>query len=214
MKTDDLANMLARNVGAVRAPSPARLFTMALGLGMGVAFALMIDLLGIRSDLANAVRLPMFWAKSGFAAATAVAALIAVMRLSRPGARLGGIVALVALPSVAMWIFGASEIAVAAPRERLALLLGATWIVCPFLIALLSAPIFAAVICAIRGMAPTRLSSAGAAAGILSGAAGAFVYSIHCPEMALPFLATWYVLGMLIPAVAGLALGPRLLRWH
>jgi hypothetical protein len=31
--------------------------------------------------------------------------------------------------------------------------------------------------------------------------------------MAAPFLATWYVLGILIPAILGALLGPRLLRW-
>ena len=39
------------------------------------------------------------------------------------------------------------------------------------------------------------------------------VYALHCPEMAAPFLATWYLAGMLIPTVAGALLGPRLLRW-
>ena len=42
---------------------------------------------------------------------------------------------------------------------------------------------------------------------------GALVYTLHCPEMEAPFLAVWYLLGMLIPAAAGALLGPRLLRW-
>ena len=47
----------------------------------------------------------------------------------------------------------------------------------------------------------------------LAGAIGALVYCLHCPELAPPFLGFWYLLGMLIPAAAGAALGPRLLRW-
>jgi hypothetical protein len=39
------------------------------------------------------------------------------------------------------------------------------------------------------------------------------VYTLHCPELAAPFLGLWYVLGMLLPALAGAALGPWLLRW-
>jgi hypothetical protein len=31
--------------------------------------------------------------------------------------------------------------------------------------------------------------------------------------MGAPFLATWYLLGVLIPVVIGTLLGPRLLRW-
>jgi hypothetical protein len=42
---------------------------------------------------------------------------------------------------------------------------------------------------------------------------GATAYSFHCPELAAPFLGTWYVIGILIPAAAGALLGPRLLRW-
>jgi hypothetical protein len=38
-------------------------------------------------------------------------------------------------------------------------------------------------------------------------------YALYCPEMAAPFVAIWYLLGMLIPAAAGAVLGPLLLRW-
>ena len=64
-----------------------------------------------------------------------------------------------------------------------------------------------------KGLAPTRLALAGAAAGLLAGAGGALIYALHCPEMAAPFLAIWYLLGMLIPTAVGALLGPRLLRW-
>ena len=52
-----------------------------------------------------------------------------------------------------------------------------------------------------------------AAAARFAGAAAAFAYAFHCPEMQAPFLAVWYVLGMLIPAAVGAALGQRMLRW-
>jgi hypothetical protein len=74
-------------------------------------------------------------------------------------------------------------------------------------------PAFVALMWAMRGLAPTQLALSGAAAGLLSGAIGATVYSLHCPEMQAPFLAIWYLLGMLIPTALGALLGPRLLRW-
>jgi hypothetical protein len=49
--------------------------------------------------------------------------------------------------------------------------------------------------------------------GLTAGALGAAVYALHCDEMAAPFLATWYLLGMTIPALIGAGAGPRLLRW-
>jgi hypothetical protein len=93
------------------------------------------------------------------------------------------------------------------------LFFGDTWNSCPFLIATLSAPVFVAVVWAMQGLAPTRLRLAGAAAGLLSGAIGTMVYSVHCPEMAAPFIGFWYLLGMLIPTTVGALLGPRMLRW-
>jgi hypothetical protein len=49
--------------------------------------------------------------------------------------------------------------------------------------------------------------------GLTAGALGAAVYALHCDEMAAPFLATWYLLGMTIPALIGAGAGLRLLRW-
>jgi hypothetical protein len=57
------------------------------------------------------------------------------------------------------------------------------------------------------------LAFAGAAAGLLAGALGATVYTLHCPEMAAPFIGTWYVLGMLVPTFVGAVLGRFVLRW-
>ena len=64
-----------------------------------------------------------------------------------------------------------------------------------------------------RGLAPTQTRLAGAAVGLLAGAIGAMAYTLHCPEMGAPFLAIWYVAGVLVPTVAGALLGPRMLRW-
>ena len=173
----------------------------------------MAILLGVRSDLAAAVLLPMFWVKLAFPACLAAGALFAAGRLSRPGARLGRVGSALAAPVLAMWLLAAFALATATAGEREALVFGGTWNVCPLLVALLSLPVFVAAMWAMRGLAPTRLALAGAAAGLLSGAVGALIYALHCPEMDAPFLAIWYLLGMLIPTAAGALLGPRLLRW-
>jgi hypothetical protein len=39
------------------------------------------------------------------------------------------------------------------------------------------------------------------------------VYSLHCPELAAPFIGIWYLSGILIPTMLGAWLGPWLLRW-
>jgi hypothetical protein len=127
--------------------------------------------------------------------------------------RLGRIPGAIAAPVAAIWVASAFVLLGAPPGERDYLIFGQSWNSCPFNIALLSIPVFVAAIWAMKGLAPTRLTLAGGAAGLLAGSVGAVIYSLHCPEMEVPFLGIWYVLGMLIPTVAGAVIGPRLLRW-
>jgi hypothetical protein len=66
---------------------------------------------------------------------------------------------------------------------------------------------------ALRGLAPTRLRLTGGIAGFAAGSIGALAYSLHCPELAAPFIGVWYLLGITICASLGVWAGPRLLRW-
>ncbi|HYL22983.1 MAG TPA: DUF1109 domain-containing protein [Burkholderiales bacterium] len=212
MNTEQLIAMLATQPET--APDSARRrFAIAIGLGALGAALLMAIFLGVRHDLAAAVRLPAFWGKVVFAACLAAGSLLVTVRLSRPGVRLAWALGALAVPVAAVWLFAAIALAHAAPGERVELMLGQTWRSCPLLIAMLSAPVFVAVLWAMQGLAPTRLRLAGAAAGLLAGTTGALVYTLHCPELAAPFVGTWYLLGMLIPALAGAVAGPRVLRW-
>jgi hypothetical protein len=97
--------------------------------------------------------------------------------------------------------------------DRAALILGQTAKVCSMRITWISVPLFIAFVWVVKGLAPTRLRLAGAACGLAAGAVGALAYTLHCPELAAPFLGIWYVVGMLVPTVVGALLGPRLLRW-
>jgi hypothetical protein len=213
MKTDRLVDMLATGAESIERGAAPRRFVVAIALGALGAAVLMALLLGVRHDLRAAVHVPMFSVKVAFAGCLALAGLLGVYRIARPGVALGWVPGAVAAPILAMWALAAMALAGAQPSQRAALLLGQTWDECPFLIALLSLPVFVALFRALKSLAPTRLGLAGAAAGFASGALGAFVYSWHCPELAAPFIGVWYVLGMLIPTTAGALLGGRLLRW-
>ena len=213
MKTDEFVAMLARGSAEVAPRAIERRFVMGIGLGVMASSLLLVATLDIRVDLAMAARLPMFWLKLGFAASLMLASLAAAVRLSRPGTPVGRAPAAIATPIAALWLLAVVTLMTATPGQRLALLLGATWTVCPLLIAMLAVPVFVGSMWALAGLAPTRLRMAGAAAGLLSGATAALLYSLHCPEMAAPFLATWYVLGIAIPMVFGALHGPRFLRW-
>jgi hypothetical protein len=213
MKTDELVTMLATHAGAVEANATARRYATALGWGAFGATLLMAILLGVRPDIESASRLPMFWLKLVFPASVAVGSLFAVSRLSRPGARLGWVPGALAAPLLAMWLLAAYVLLAAPLPERAALVMGSTWRYCLSDVPKLSLPVLVATLWAMRSLAPTRLTLAGAAAGLLSGAIGALVYALHCPEMEAPFLGVWYMAGMLIPAATGALLGPLVLRW-
>lgn len=214
MKTEQLVSVLAAGEVAVpRRTLPNRL-AMATAAGLLASLTLMLALLGVRSDLSQAATAPMFWVKIGFAVLLTVAGLAATLRLGHPGVRLGRLpTSAAAIPVLLLWMLAIAALGQAAPSQRTTLLLGETWSSCAFLIALLSAPLLASTLWAMRGMAPTRLRLAGAAAGLFAGSLAALVYSLHCPEMSAPFIATWYLLGIGIPFGVGAWIGPRLLRW-
>lgn len=215
MKTDELIDFLARE------PSPPpgrqtarRRFSLGILTGMAASSLLMATLLGLRPDLAQVIHDLMFWVRLAFPLAIGAGALALTVRLSRPGARLGvGSWLGVVLPILVAWALAAMVLAEAPAGERAALMLGHTWKVCSTIIAILSLPSIAAVFWAVRGMAPVRLRLAGAAAGLLAGAIAATSYCLHCPEMAPPFWAVWYLLGMVTAGGIGALVGPRWLRW-
>ncbi|MFD2644282.1 DUF1109 domain-containing protein [Pseudomonas japonica] len=213
MKTDELINVLASGEGPVDRHVLLRRLGIAL-LGGGLAALLLtISLYGVRADLGEVARTPLFWAKVALPGSLALLAIWLNRRLSRPGVKGGGVWLLLGLPLLLVWLGAALSLAGAAPEARGELIFGRTWRTCALNIALLSLPVFIGVFWALRGLAPTRLRQAGAAGGLLAGATATVAYCLHCPEMGVPFWGIWYLLGMLVPTLAGAALGPRLLRW-
>jgi len=213
MRTDDLVAALAADAAPVDNARAERRFRDRLLWGPAIAIVLMLLLLGPRPDLAEAMRLPMFWLKAGLPASVAAACWLLLYRLGHPGARLGRSPAAALAPLALVSLAGALVLWNAAPAERESLLFGQTWRDCLVNVTILALPALALALLALRGLAPTRLALAGAAAGLFAGAAGAFAYAFHCPELEVPFLGAWYVAGMLMPAVVGALLGRRLLRW-
>ncbi|HEX5344157.1 MAG TPA: DUF1109 domain-containing protein [Duganella sp.] len=211
MKTDDLIDMLA--AGADAPPSRRAGVLPLLAAGLLASFVLLLVLLGVRPNLLEELTWPAFWSKLTFSLALAAAGWLAVRRLSTPGARTAVLPFAVSAPVLAMWLAAAVVLLQAAPEARAALFWGSTWRYCPLLIALISLPLFAASLAIMRKRAPTRLRTAGAAAGFAAGAAAAAVYCLHCPELSIVFVGFWYLLGMLIPAAVGAMIGPRVLAW-
>jgi hypothetical protein len=213
MRTDHLIDVLARQVEPVQPQRGGRALALALALGGPLALLAMVLLMGLNPQLREYLGMPMWWVKFGFGLVLAAIALVLALRLSRPGVRAGAARLAPIAPILALWLLAIVVLTAAPATERGVLIFGSSWGVCPLNITVLSLPVLVGGLIALRTMAPTQLAAAGAAAGLLAGGVGTAVYALHCPELAAPFLAVWYVLGALIPVAIGALVGPRVLRW-
>lgn len=213
MATDDLIARLTRDLKPVPRSSVAKRLAIGLGLGFAASWLLMVWWLGMRPDITEASATMPFWGKLAYTLLLAVIGAWAVKRIAYP---LGSIVINLVLMAVALFAFGilaAGIFAMAPPEMHYTMLTGKSLAVCTFNIVVLSMPLLIGAFWVLRGLAPTRLTVAGAAAGIAAGAIGSVIYSFHCTESAMPFVAIWYTLGVLIPGLIGAVAGRFFLRW-
>lgn len=214
METKALIETLATGLRPVSPHAVGMRLGIGAAAGVAVAAAFVALWLGFRPDLAVAIQGATFWMKWGYTAGLGIAAASVVALLARPD-RLGfgGRGPLVALPVVILAAIAVWQCLATPASGQTALWWGSSWLVCPSRIFLVSLPIFAGLIWAIRGLAPTRLRVAGLAAGAAAGGLGATVYALHCPEVSACFVLVWYSLGVVLSSLLGLVSGPRLLRW-
>ena len=213
MRTDDLIHRLSDGVEPVSGSQVTRLLVLGLGGGAVLSALLMMASIGVRHDLLAAMGGGVFWMKFTYTFAVAALSLTLVEQLARPDAAPGRLAWLPALPVLVMLALAAFQFLPADGAERHALIMGHSARVCSILIAALALPLFAGLFWALRRLAPTRLTEAGASAGLLAGSAAATIYAFHCPESTPTFIAIWYTAGILLPALLGAALGRWLLRW-
>lgn len=213
MKTDELIARVSQDLSPVDARAIGRSYGLAVFVGAAAALALTRVPLGLTPLVPDYFDEPMLWLKLAFGVALASACLWTAARLARPGTRPGWAVAAVAVPFAVVWAVAFASWFDAPAAARPELLWGQTWRSCPGSVALLSVPTLIGALLVLRTMAPTRPMWAGAAAGGLAGGVAATVYSLNCPELAAPFIAVWYVLGVLIPVAVGAVAGRYLLRW-
>lgn len=212
MQTDDLIALLCDELKPAPRALVAGALALGLMLGLTVSTLLMFATLGPRPDLPAAMAGGAFWMKFFYVLAIGVLGLWIVERQARAGADAGRPFMLLAVPVVALIV--AASVELSAPRaDSAALIMGHSSNVCAFLILMLSLPIFAGLMLALRQLAPTRLTLAGAGAGLAAGGWAATVYAFHCPESAAPFILIWYSLGMVLAAALGALVGRYALRW-
>jgi hypothetical protein len=211
--TEDLIGRLSRDLRPVRRRAVALRLVLALCVGAAAALVVVALGLGLRPDLVQAAGGRMFWMKLAYPLAFVGLGFWCEERLARPGGKAGRRLPWLMAPLAMVTAMALEQSAQAPPLRLNDLLMGRSAMVCPWLILLTALPTFAALIWALRGLAPTQPRLAGAMAGLTAGGAGAAIYALHCTEPGAPFLAIWYTLGIISPGVLGALAGPRLLRW-
>jgi hypothetical protein len=212
MKTDALIDFLAK--GADVEPTPVASRRLLLAGAIGGSLSLVIALALIGPLPAQAFLTPSPWMKFAYTLALLAATSLLVLKLARPLANLDGPIRWLGLILFVMLALGAWNIWQTPSDSRLPMLLGQTWLLCPWLVLLVSLPSLVAVQLALRALAPVQLIKAGFACGVLAGTMGATAYAIACPEDAPAFVAVWYTLGILLTGALGAVTGRWLLRWQ
>jgi hypothetical protein len=211
--SDALIDRLAADLQPVPPRALERRLAMAFAIGLGLTALLVVLMLGMTGmrPFGAAWGSPMFWVKLGYAVSFGFLGLSATPVLARPEGRIiwplamTAVLAILALAIGSMGWMGAGF--------PLPMLMGATALVCPWLILLSALPLLASLLVALRGMAPRSPTMAGLAAGLVAGGFGAAAYAIYCGETGMMFMAVWYSLGIGLSAGLGAILGRWLLRW-
>ena len=213
MRTEYLIRSLSQDVRRVPRHAVGRRIAIGIGAGALVTMALVVAVLGFRSDLASAMHGFSFWMKWAYTISLGVISVAATLHLSRPDAPRVRWLWLLVVPVLVIAVIAVGEMAVTPVHDWLAMWLGSSWKACSLLVTALSAPIFVGLLWAFRALAPADLRAAGAAAGLASGAVAASIYALSCGEVSALFVLTWYSLGMALAGAIGALLGPRVLRW-
>jgi hypothetical protein len=213
MNTEELIQSLASDVKPVSRHAVGHRLALGMICGAVVALVLIVAWLGLRPDLAMAVQGFPLWMKLAYTASLGIVAVAATTSLARPESKGLRWLWLLAVPILLLAGIGVGELVYAPTGASVAMWLGESWKVCPWIVLALSLPIFVGLLWSYRRFAPTHLRAAGATAGLSAGAWAATLYCLHCPEVSAMFVLTWYSLGIGLATLLGALVGPRLLRW-
>jgi hypothetical protein len=190
-------------------------FVMALALLIAAPFtlAMFVMELGVRSDVMTAMRNPFFDLKFLVTLALALPAIAIAIHLSRPEVSLRGWAWLLLIPVGLLGIGIGGEMMMPQRLPMMTRLVGNNSRVCMMAIPLLSLPLLAGALIALRHGAPARPAVAGAFAGLVSAGLAATLYASHCTDDSPLFVATWYTLAAALVTAIGALAGSRVLRY-
>lgn len=212
MKTGDFIAVLSAD-SQKPGPAPGRALTLALIVGVLVAGALFLAMLGVRPDAMQAMHTMRYDFKIVVSIVLAVSAGVLVWRFAQPGS-VSRETQLLLLVAPALLIAAVLlELFVLPGNQWMPKLMGHNARKCMMFIPILAAVPLGALIYALRSGATTAPVRTGAVAGLIAGGIGAAFYAIHCPDDSPLFVATWYTIAIAAVTALGAFLGSRLLKW-
>ena len=183
---------------------------VALSALATIALVELVD--GLWRGIASGQASALFFIANGMFAVVGTAASIAVLKMASPhvgnrhdGARWATLM-IVLLPLAAFVTLGLTTMFEEVSRD----MYGFDCFLAAMASGLLTG---AALVAWLRRGAPVSLQSAGLYTGIAAGAIGSFAFGLACPIDTIAHLASWHVLPIIVSALAGRLIVPRLVRW-
>ncbi|HWZ06016.1 MAG TPA: DUF1109 domain-containing protein [Bradyrhizobium sp.] len=212
METEQLIRTLAAD-STHRARPVGYVLGLALLAAAPVSLAMFLSRLGVRPDVMAAMHNPFFDLKFVVTLALAVTAIVVSLHLSRPEVSLKGWWWLLLIPVGILAAGIASEMMIPQRLPMIVRLIGSNSRICLTAIPLMSLPLLAGALLALRHGATTRPAAAGAIAGLLSAGLAATLYASHCTDDSPLFVATWYPIAIALVAAVGALVGSKVLRF-
>jgi hypothetical protein len=212
METEQLIRTLAAD-STHRARPVGYVLGLALLAAAPVSLAMFLSALGVRPDVMTAMHNPFFDLKFVVTLALATAAIVVSLHLSRPEVSLKGWWWLLLIPVGILAAGIASEMMMPQHLPMIVRLIGRNSRICLTAIPLMSLPLLAGALLALRHGATTRPAAAGAIAGLLSAGLAATLYASHCTDDSPLFVATWYPIAIALVAAVGALVGSKVLRF-
>jgi hypothetical protein len=213
MKTDDLINLLGTNIEPVKGGQLRNTLLAALAVGAAGALCLMLLIFGAPGEAIGREYLGLKVLGLAFTLGLVAAGASYLLRAARPGEPGRRPLVVIGLLFFAVLSAGVITLVLRHPAAWGGMVFGPQWVACLVCIPLFSIVPFASLIWALRKEAPTNPAWTGAVAGLVAGALGAAAYMLHYPAGSIPFIALWYGGPIVLCALVGAILGPRLLRW-
>ncbi|SRR6266851_2134654 len=213
MKTDELINILGTNLDTVKGGQLRDTFLIALAVGGIAAICLMLAIFGVPTDAFGGEYFGLKIVAMAFTLGLVAAGTSFLVRAARPGEPGRTPLIVAALLFVVMLSAGIAALILSHPTAWSGMVFGPQWAACLVCIPLFAIAPFASFVWALRKGAPTNLAWTGATIGMVAGALGAAVFAFHHPGGSIPFIVLWYGGPIVLCALVGAILGPRLLRW-